>query len=128
MERPVRGSRRLRGVGNVEFAQFGIAGNIGDRDPFALDGHAFTLYEAQKTPGAWSSWHTYLYDPESDRLSELAVRTDGGSHAFGNPTATVVPGPSGGDVLVVTQFLFSEAAAPGEAGSLIYYRRLRLPM
>jgi hypothetical protein len=54
----------------------------------------------------------------------LAMHTAGGSRAFGNPTATVVTGPAGEDVLVVTQFVFSETAAPGEAGSLIYYKAL----
>ena len=109
---------------NAEFAQFDVRGNIGDRDPFTVSGREFTVYEAQKTPGDWSSWRTFLYDASAGRMVTLAMRTDGGSRAFGNPTATLVPGPSGGEVLVATQFLFWEAAAPGEAGSLVYYRFL----
>jgi hypothetical protein len=62
-------------------------------------------------------------------LVERAPRDDQHSSLIRVVPATggVVPGPDGGDILVVTQFLFSEAAAPGEAGSLICYRGLRFP-
>ena len=44
----------------------------------------------------------------------------GGSTAFANPTATMLRDPVGRDALLVTLFLPTEGAAPGEAGSLLY--------
>jgi hypothetical protein len=35
-----------------------------------------------------------------------------------------VTAPSGKPAIVVTQFVFSEGAAPGEAGSLVYFKEL----
>ncbi len=54
----------------------------------------------------------------------MPVRTDGGSTGFANPTFSLLPGPAGGTVLFASMFLHSSAAAPGESGSLIYYRSL----
>ena len=48
--------------------------------------------------------------------------THGGSKSFGNPTATALKAPSGRDAVFVTVYVFSEGAAPGEIGPLIYYR------
>ncbi len=56
-------------------------------------------------------------------MTKLNIRTHGVSSSFGNPTATVITDPSGFRAVVMTLFLFSEGAAPGEAGELIYYRR-----
>jgi hypothetical protein len=106
------------------FAPFQVKGNIGDRDWFELDGHAYALQEAQTTKNDWGSWRTYLVDRESNAAFPLEMKTAGGSRAFGNPTATVVTAPDGEPAIVVTQYVFSEAAAPAEAGSLIYFKHL----
>jgi hypothetical protein len=109
------------------FAPFEVNGNIGDRDWFELHGHSYAVQEAQATKDDWGSWRTYLVDRTTAQAFPLAMRTLGGSRAFGNPTATVVTGPSGMPAIVVTQFVFSEAAAAGEAGSLIYFKELSTP-
>ena len=66
----------------------------------------------------WSSWKVYLVD--ETRATPLAFATDGGSHAFANPSAEVVD-LHGQPTLVVSLFVPQEGAAPGEAGSLVYY-------
>jgi hypothetical protein len=109
------------------FAPFEVAGNIGDRDWFELNGHGYAVQEAQTTKDDWGSWRTYLVDRATAQAFPLDVRTAGASLAFGNPTATIVTAPSGAPALVVTQYVFREAAAPAEAGSLIYFRALPKP-
>jgi hypothetical protein len=106
------------------FAPFAVRGNIGDRDWFDLGGHSYALQEAQTTKNDWGSWRTYVVDREGEVAFALDTKTAGGSRAFGNPTATVVTAPDGKPAIVVTQYVFSEAAAPGEAGSLVYFKHL----
>jgi hypothetical protein len=67
-----------------------------------------------------SSWRNFLYT--GGIATQLSIRTHGGSQAFANPTFTTLPLPNGQPGVVVTQFVPSSAAAPGEAGELIYYR------
>jgi hypothetical protein len=102
----------------------GARGNIGDRDYIAFEGYDFNVHETEIVRGDWSSWRTYLYDFRSRSAHWLHVKTHGGSYAFGNPTVTEVTLPNGKRGLAITQFLFQEGAAPGEAGQLIYYREL----
>jgi hypothetical protein len=95
-------------------------GNVGDRDALAFEGFDFAVYEAQLEADDWSTWRTYLHDPSAGRIDALPMRTHGGSRAFGNPSVSAVTAPDGSPALVVTQFLFHEGAAPGEAGELLY--------
>ena len=100
----------------------GARGHIGDRDHIAFEGYDFNVHETEIVRGDWSSWRTYLYDFRARSVYWLHVKTHGASFAFGNPTVSEVTAPSGKRALVMTQFLFHEGAAPGEAGPLIYYR------
>ncbi|GAA0906692.1 hypothetical protein Vau01_071010 [Virgisporangium aurantiacum] len=109
---------------------WGVRGNIGGRDSALIlsDGVAserIILIEGQLRPGDWGSWRVFKYDSVTKRASPLAIRTHGGSTAFANPTVTALRSPRGGSALVVTLFVFSEGAAAGEAGPLIYFRDLR---
>ncbi|MEY2443340.1 MAG: hypothetical protein QOJ46_2766 [bacterium] len=97
-------------------------GNIGDRDQIVLDGVRLELQEAQYVPGDYSSWRPFLIDPRGGFPRPLQIVTAGGSKSFGNPTATALTAPSGRPAVLVTVYVFSEGAAPGEIGPLIYYR------
>jgi hypothetical protein len=95
-------------------------GMIGDRDGGLHDGVYNRLIEAQLRPKDFSSWQNFLY--VGGFATQLAIQTHRGSQAFANPTFTPLPLPDGRPGVVVTQFLPSSVAAPGEAGELIYYR------
>ncbi len=97
-------------------------GNIGDRDQIILDGVRLELQEAQYVAEDYSSWRPFLIDPRGGVPRPLQIVTAGGSKSFGNPTATVLTAPSGRQAVLVTMYVFSEGAAPGEMGPLIYYR------
>jgi len=99
-------------------------GNIGDRDHLRLQGGDVTLLEGQLRKGDWSSWRVFLYDWSTGKAHPLRVRTHGGSTAFGNPTITALRSPSGFPAMLVTLFVFSEGAAAGEAGELVYFREM----
>jgi hypothetical protein len=75
----------------------------------------------------FGSWRIYLYEwgTGTGSVEYLPVVTHGGSTAFANPTATLVTGPAGTPAVVVTLFVPTKGAAPGEAGELIHYRELR---
>ena len=102
-----------------------VGGNIGDRDSMTLDAVRYNLHEVQYRRNDFGSWRIYLYDWGTGSVEYLPVVTHGGSTAFANPTATLVTGPSGTPAVVVTLFVPTEGAAPGEAGELIFYRELR---
>ncbi|MEU1118473.1 hypothetical protein [Streptomyces sp. NPDC005879] len=102
----------------------GNGGNIGDRAPVELGGRRVVLVEGQGRPGDFGSWGTYAYDPVSGRADRLAIRTHGGSHAFANPSATLLTDPRGQPALLVSLFVPTEGSAPGEAGQLLYWREL----
>jgi hypothetical protein len=109
---------------NALFTGLGtIKGNIGDRDAFSYQGRPYSLVEAQSTKHDFGSWRPYLFDRTSNSLTSLSVATHRGSRSLGNPTWTDLVLPGGARGFVATHFIFSEAAAPGEAGSLVYYRR-----
>jgi hypothetical protein len=101
------------------FDDLGYAGNHGDRDAFTFEGRSYVIWEAQRKPFAFGTWRTFLYSAATRRVYELAMQTPGHSEAFGNPSVssvTVADHP----YLFVTQFVFGEAAARGEAGELLY--------
>jgi hypothetical protein len=95
-------------------------GMIGDRDGSSYDGYYHRLIEAQIAPGGFSSWRNFLWS--GGTVMQLSIRTHGGSQAFANPTFTPLPLPNGEPGVVVTQFLPTSGAAPGETGELVYYR------
>ena len=74
-------------------------------------------------PTNFADWRIWLWD--SREVRKLNVRTHHGSRAVANPSAVVVPAPGAADtaglVLVVTYFVFSEGAAKGEQGPLVFY-------
>jgi hypothetical protein len=109
---------------NSLFTSLGLQGNFGDRDTGAVQGTSLELVEGQSLAGDWGSWRVYDYDTQSQTLSQVPVRTAGGSVAFGNPTLTAITAPNGKAAVVVTYFVFSEGSAPGEAGELIFYKTL----
>lgn len=102
----------------------GVAGNIGDRDDFTYRDRDYLLMEGQFTKGDFGTWRPFLFDVRRGTAEQLAIRTDGGSTAFANPTLTLLRAPDGRRAAVMTMFLPSEGAAAGESGSLIYYTTL----
>ncbi len=98
------------------------SGHIGDRDQIILDGIRLQLHEAQYAFKDYSTWRPFLIDTRTTALRPLAIATHGGSRSFGNPTVTEITSPAGRRALLVTLFVFTEGAAPGEPGSLVYYR------
>jgi acid phosphatase len=103
----------------------GASGKHGDRDGFTYGSHDWQLFEGSvntdKASFTMGHWRNYLYDGTSAR--QLSVHTAGGSTSFANPSATVAS-VGGVQSLIVTQFLPSEGAAPGESGELIYWNPL----
>lgn len=99
---------------------WGVEGNIGDRDYFQYDGYDFGLIEGQYIPGDFGSWNTFIYDYSTGNAEPLDIVTHSGSTAFANPTVTMMD-MNGSRAMVVTLFMPSEGAAPGEAGELMYY-------
>jgi Bacterial Ig domain len=108
---------------NTLFTNLGtINGNVGDRDAFFYQGRPYSLVEAQARKNDFGTWRPYLFDRTSNSLTPLTLGTDGGSTSFGNPTYTDLVLPGGTRGFIATQFIFSEGAAPGEAGPLFYYK------
>ncbi|GHJ39383.1 hypothetical protein [Streptomyces sp. TS71-3] len=109
---------------NVDNAllHWGVKGNIGDRDALTFRGFPYGMFEGQYVKGDFGSWRTFVYDYSTGNADTTAIRTDGGSTAFANPTATVLTAPNGRPAVFVGLFLPGEGAAPGESGELLYYR------
>ncbi|WP_329114665.1 hypothetical protein [Streptomyces sp. NBC_01465] len=103
---------------------WGIGGNIGDRDPVVYQGRSLLLIEGQGRRGDFASWRTYVYDPHSGRAVLASLHTHGGSTAFANPSATRITAPDGRTALLVSVFIPKEGAAAGEAGQLLYWHSL----
>lgn len=99
-----------------------VNGNIGDRDVVCFDNGRYSVHEVQYRKGDFGSWRVYLKAWQSGTIGYLPITTHGGSTAFANPSVTAVRSPSGRPAVAVSLFLPSEAAAPGEAGPLIFYR------
>ncbi len=103
---------------------WGVKGNIGDRDGYLnFQNFNFGLIEGQGTKGDFGTWRCYLYDYQTGNADKLNIHTDGGSQAFANPTITALT-VGGKAALVITQFIPSQLSASGEAGELIYYKKL----
>jgi len=105
---------------NNSILYWGVEGNIGDRDDFEFDNYNFLLIEGQYTKNDFSSWRSFIFDCQTGNAEQLDIVTHNGSTAFANPTATIME-INGRKALVNTFFIFSEGAAPGEAGELMYY-------
>jgi hypothetical protein len=101
---------------------WGVGGNIGDRDQAVFRGYSFGLIEGQYTKGDFGSWRTFVYDYQTGNADQTTIHTDGGSTAFANPTLTALRAPNGQPAILVTLFIPSEGAAPGESGELVYYQ------
>jgi hypothetical protein len=104
---------------------FGLKGNIGDRDNITYGGKSINIQEGQFVAGDFGSWREFLWDWSTKTAYQLDIHTHRGSQAFANPTFTLVPAPGGGQAIVITQFIPSEKSAQGEAGELIYYKKLK---
>ncbi len=103
---------------------WGVQGNIGDRDGYLnFQNFNFGLIEGQGTKGDFGTWRCYLYDYQTGNADKLNIHTDGGSQAFANPTFTMLT-VGGQPAIVITQFIPSQLSASGEAGELIYYKKI----
>jgi hypothetical protein len=95
-------------------------GKIGDRDQINFKGYIFILVEAQLTLNDFGSWRVFLYNKQTGRARMMHISTKGGSKNFANPALTNL-NLNGEKAIVVTLFVPSNNAAPGEAGELVYY-------
>lgn len=99
----------------------GASGKHGDRDTFVYQGRRWTLYEGAVTAAsAMGDWREFLSTGTKSR--QLTIRTAKASTAFANPSVTSLTGPTGVPSLLVTAFIPSDGAAPGESGELIYWQ------
>jgi len=118
----------------------GVTGNIGQRDFNGNTGTYMSLQEGNvgpANPTDWSAWRMWLYfwSPQDKSISyptgsgswtALKPITRGGSYSFGNPFFKVLPHPTaaGRQIVVTTYFIFSQGAANGEGGSLLFYHSM----
>jgi hypothetical protein len=100
----------------------GFPGKHGGRDLVYWEGSTFRLLEGQNDANlsGYANWRLVLFDPSTGAAYPAPVTTAHGSTAFANPKLTLLNDPSGNRVLLVTTFIFSEGAAGGEAGELLY--------
>lgn len=103
----------------------GCSGNIGDRDSVSFKDGRYVLIEGQQKAHDWATWNVFLWDATMQKAEPLRIKTHGGSKSFGNPSVTALTSPNGKPALLFAYFLFSEGAAKGESGPLIFYRELR---
>jgi hypothetical protein len=114
-----------------------ISGDVGVRDMLVTSTGKLSLQEVNLVPDPvnWYDWRVLLYTwGASDSYSwplgtgsftQLSPFTDGGSYSIGGPKAAIVTCPSGsGQCLWGSYFIFSQGAAPGEAGEVEYYQAL----
>lgn len=127
---------------NQAFVAQGAIGNIGQRSSGDLAGTMFILQEGnvgKMPPTIWQDWRVWLYLPGGEafppsgagQIQMLKPITDKGSTAFGNPSVQLVNCPGSaltsnnvtltGSCAFVSYFIFSEGAAPGEAGPVAFY-------
>ncbi|HYS43648.1 MAG TPA: alkaline phosphatase family protein [Geobacteraceae bacterium] len=98
----------------------GAAGKLGDRDAVWHGAHLFDVVEGNtSTTYSPANWRLYLYGFTENGAVQLPVHTAGGSTAFENPTVSALT-IGGVNKLVISLFIPSEGAAPGEAGELLY--------
>ena len=103
---------------------WGVQGNIGDRDATFFQHHQFGLFEGQFARNNFATWRIFCYDYQTGQADLLGIRTDQGSTAFANPSVSRIRAPNGEPAILITLFLPSQGAKPGEAGELIYYKIL----
>lgn len=132
---------------NRMFIDKGAIGNIGQRAPGTISSMHISLQEAnigKMPPTIWADWRTWIYHfapgegavpsgASGSSASMLNITTHRGSTAIGNPSWHAVPCPSAAwipgrnadlDCVFVSYFVFSEGAAPGEAGVLAFVKPL----
>lgn len=105
----------------------GLFGSHGDWRQFGFAGDRWRIYEGQTAWGDSGSWRVVLQDTSNGQLYPLTLTSDAQavSGSVANPVVAVLPAPdgSGGQVLVVTLYLFT-ADSPAAPGELVYYRAL----
>jgi hypothetical protein len=135
MFNPVGGTQAFSSTAigyNNRFKAIGATGGIGQRDTLVTTTGRFNIqeYHRGRIGTDWDKWSIALYkfgDPYNyptgrGTMIKLSPQTPGGSRSFGNPSVAIVDRPEGGGkAMVVSYFLFSQGAAPGEGGPLIYY-------
>ena len=105
---------------NSALTAAGAVGNIGGRDALPCGAGTLVLQEGNRaSPTDWARWAVFVREATDGMAAwaPLAVTTPGGSRSFGNPGVAHL----GGGLLAVSYFLFSEGAAPGEAGQLLFW-------
>ena len=99
-------------------------GNLGDRDAtwFPPAGARRGIHEGMVEPrsAGFRSWRCFA--EEGGAITQLQVRTHGGSTACANPTVTNATLPDGRRGLIVTYFVPVEGAGRNEAGTLVFWR------
>ncbi len=106
---------------NNLFLQFSKAPVVGGRDYFSYGTNTYEIVESESVLNDPTTVEPYIYNYNQNVLSLLTLQTHGGSKAFSNPTLTFLTLPNGQGGYVSTEFVPSEAAAPGEGGELIYF-------
>ena len=109
---------------DAQFDALGVHGNLGDRDDATFRGVPVRLFEGQARRRDFSTFRIYRNGAAGDPPIPVAIRTEGGSTAFGNPTLSVLRSPSGRLAVFSTAFVFAEGAARGEAGALLMLREV----
>jgi hypothetical protein len=105
---------------NAALTAAGAAGNVGGRDALPCGSGTLVLQEGNRAnPTDWAKWGVFAKEA-GDSTRALQIQTPGGSRSFGNPGAVHL----GGGLLAVSYFLFSEGAAPGEAGQLLFWTQV----
>ncbi|MGH7952810.1 MAG: hypothetical protein ACREFE_12960 [Limisphaerales bacterium] len=125
-------------VYNEDFANAGV-NDLGLRDNFTISSGTYNVQEGNLgTPGGtWDEWRVFLYTYEDTNIwptgngtvLQLSPQTPNGSFSFGAPCVSVIKSPTdNGNAMFVSYFIFTQGAGTGEAGDLIYYYNLSLPV
>lgn len=101
--------------------QYGVQGNIGDRDNFTFLDNKFLIIEGQSRKNDFGTWKCYLYHNASGMTIPLHHLTHHNSSSFANPTVSILE-YQGHQIVFASLFLPSETAGIQEAGELIYYK------
>ena len=124
---------------NQMFIDKGAIGNIGQRASGMISTMHISLQEAnigKMPPTIWEDWRTWMYHyapgeggvptgATGSSVEMLKISTHGGSTAIANPSWHIVPCPDqSSKCIFVSYFIFSEGAAPGEAGVLAFVKSL----
>jgi hypothetical protein len=99
-----------------------VNGNVRGRESGQFGARSLNVHEAQLVKDDPSSWRPFLLDAKASQLWQLPVTTHGGSRSFTGPSFTFLTSPHRLPAVVVTYYIQSQGAAPGEAGQLIFYR------